>query len=198
MKRYEIEHAVLAAALPGPSVALMLTLCTRIYKDEGVIPQPEQPSLSRLAADTGYDRSTVMRHLAQLEQNGWLIRIRPPVWLARQLHVTTSYAMRVPGGYPQARGNGHRALGALTGEARRIAAEALAAHEAEARRAARGELAAAAGEARGAPRHRPDRADTRHPDPQARCGHGMEGGADLLGTTHQPRCPLCRQEAADG
>ena len=32
MRRYDIERAVLAASLPGPSVALMLTLCTRIYR----------------------------------------------------------------------------------------------------------------------------------------------------------------------
>ena len=196
MRRYDIERAVLAAPLPGPSVAIMLTLCTRIYADQGLIPPAEQPSINRLAADTGYDRSTVMRHLNDLEHEGWVIRIRPPKWLAQQLHATTAYAMKVPNGYAQASRNGHRALGALTGEARRLAAEALAARDAEARRAAATELGAAAAAARGAAARSTDTADTRDPDPAAgeRCTHGVEGGALLHPKTGKPRCPLCRQE----
>jgi DNA-binding transcriptional ArsR family regulator len=198
MRRYEIERAVLAAPLPGPSVTIMLSLCTRIFKDEGVIPPGQQPSLSRLAADTGYDRSTVMRHLAQLEREGWVIRIRPPAWLARQLHVTTSYAMQIPPeGYPQARGSGHQALGARSGEARRAATRALAAHEAEARRAALRELGDDAAGARGSPPHKPDTTDNRQAEggELAACDHGTPGGAELNPKTGKPRCPICRRDA---
>lgn len=199
MRRYDIERAVLAASLPGPSVALMLTLCTRIYRDEGVIPPAEQPSLTRLAADTGYDRSTVIRHLAELEAAGWVIRIRPPKWLAQTVHATTAYAMRVPPGYAQARGTLPRALGARSGEARRLAAQALAAQADEARRAALGDLGDGSGEAGGAAPHSSDRAESRHPDPAAgaRCPHGVESGDVPAPRTGKPRCPMCRIEAAD-
>jgi DNA-binding MarR family transcriptional regulator len=199
MRRYDIERAVLAAPLPGPSVAIMLTLCTRIYADQGIIPPAEQPSINRLAADTGYDRSTIMRHLNDLEQDGWVIRIRPPVWLAQQLHATTAYAMKVPNGYAQASRAQQRALGALTGEARRLAHEALAARDAEARRAAASELGDGSAAASGAAAHSSDTADTRDADPAARgrCGHGVEGGALPHPKTGKPRCPMCRIEAGD-
>lgn len=196
MRRYDIERAVLAASLPGPSVAIMLTLCTRIYRDEGIIPPAEQPSLTRLAADTGYDRSTIIRHLALLERAGWVIRVRPPKWLAQTVHATTAYAMRVPPGYAQARGSLPRALGARSGEARRTAAQALAAQHEEARRAALGELGDTGGAARGGPPHSTDTAETRHPDPAAgtRCPHGVENGDVPARRTGKPKCPLCRQE----
>jgi DNA-binding transcriptional ArsR family regulator len=193
MKRYEIERAVLGARLPGPSVAIMLALCTKIWKDEGMIPPAEQPSLTRLAAETGYDRSTIIRHLSSLEAAGWVVRIRPAKWLAQQFHATTAYAMRVPAGYQQARGALHRGLEARSGEARRTAADALAAHAAEARRAALGELEAPGGEASGAAPHRPDRAENRHAVAEA-CVHGMPGGGELNRRTRKPKCPLCRRD----
>jgi hypothetical protein len=193
MRRYEIERAVLAADLPGPSVAIMLTLCTRIWADQGIIPPAAQPSLNRLAADTGFDRSTIMRHLRLLELAGWVSRIRPPVHLARTLHVTTAYAMRVPGGYAQARGSAHRGLGALTGEARRAAAEALAAQDADARRAAAPELGDGAPGARGAAPHNSDTTEDRHAVAEP-CDHGVPGGDQLNPKTGRSRCPMCRAE----
>jgi len=174
MRRFDIERAVLAAPLPGPSVAIMLTLCTLIWADEGIIPPGKQPSLSRLAIATGYDRSTVMRHLNQLEPAGWVTRIRPPKWLAQQMHVTTAYAMHIPDGYAQARGNGHLPLGALTGEARRLALEALEARDAEARSAALRDHAAGAAEAGSGARHSPD--DQSAEDPG---GRRSSAGDDL-------------------
>lgn len=197
MRRYDIEHAVLAAELPGPSVALMLALCTRIWVDEGLIPMNQQPSLSRLAADTGYDRSTVMRHLNDLETDGWVTRIRPPVDLARRLHVTTAYAMAVPPGYAQARGTGHRALGALTGDARRAAAKALEAQADEARRASGHGLGDDPAAARGTAPHKTDTSDTRHPDRAEACAHGVPGGDQLHPRSRKPKCPMCRLELAE-
>lgn len=195
MRRFDIERAVLAAELPGPSVGIMLSLCTRIYRDEGIIPQREQPSLSRIASDTGWDRSTVIRHLAQLEAGGWLTRTRPPLWLARQLHVTTSYALRVPDSYPQASGSGPLGLVALRGEARRLALQALEAHEAEARRAANGELADAGDGASGPVPRNPDKTESRDSEAPA-CVHGVPGGLDENPRTGKPRCPLCRRDVS--
>jgi DNA-binding transcriptional ArsR family regulator len=136
MKRYEIERAVDRAQLPGPSVGLMRALLARINAKSGVIPPEAQPSLSQLASLTGYSRSTAMRHLNVLEDQGWVIRIRPPLWLARTQHVTTAYAMRVPPRYPQARRRGEPRLGAELDAARARAERELAAQEDLARRAA--------------------------------------------------------------
>jgi hypothetical protein len=196
MRRYDLERAVLAAELPGPSVALMLALCTRIYADLGIIPPANQPSLNRLAADVGYDRSTVMRHLTLLERAGWLTRIRPPVHLARTLHATTNYAMHVPRGYAQARGRLPRGLGALTGEARRMAEQALAAQAEEARCAALGELGDGGAAARGSTPHKPENPDSRQQQ-RPMCDHGVPGGDEINPKTNRARCPLCRAEDAE-
>ncbi|MGH3123953.1 MAG: hypothetical protein ACRDND_23445 [Streptosporangiaceae bacterium] len=151
MKRYDIERAVLAADLPGPSVTIMLALCTRIWRDEGIIPPDRQPSLTELARDCSLSRSTVMRHLNDpLERAGWVIRIRPPMWLARTEHVTTAYAMQVPEGYAQARRRRRRGLGADPGESGRTAEQELAARDEQARRAAL---------------HIPDESDSRRSSP---------------------------------
>jgi DNA-binding transcriptional MocR family regulator len=194
MRRFDLERAVLAARLPGPQVAIMLTLCTRIYADEGLIPSHQQPSLNHLAAATGYSRSTVMRHLNQLEPAGWVTRIRPPRWLSQRHHVTTAYAMHIPPGYQQARSNGHLDLGALSGEARRLAIEALVARDDQARRAATGELGPGGPEPGATARHRPDKTESR-PAAALACLHGVPGGDELHPRTGKPRCPMCRVEA---
>lgn len=137
MRRFDIERAVLRAQLPGPSVAIMLGLCTRINARTGYIPPDAQPSLSRQAAQTGYHRSTVIRHLAALETAGWIERRRPPVELARRYHLTTFYAPQIPASYPQARRRGEPPLGAERDEARRALEQELGAREAMASRAER-------------------------------------------------------------
>jgi DNA-binding transcriptional ArsR family regulator len=136
MRRYEIEAAVDRAQLPGPSTGIMRALLARINARAGIIEPAHQPSLSQLAALSGYSRSTIQRHLNDLEAGGWVIRIRPPMWLARTRHVTTAYAMRVPPGYPQARRRGEPRLGALREDARRAAESELGARDEMARRAA--------------------------------------------------------------
>lgn len=145
MKRYEIERAVGRAQLPGPSKSIMRALLARINAKTGTIPGEHQPSLSQLASLSGYDRSTVMKHLNALEKAGWVIRIRPPMWLARTQHVTTAYAMRIPDGYPQARRRGEPRHAADREQARRAAAQALAARDSEADRAAADPLDAGPG-----------------------------------------------------
>lgn len=136
MNRYEIERAAMSADLPGPSKSIVLVLCTRIWRAEGIIPPGRQPSLSQLARESGWDRSTVMRHLNALESAGWVIRIRPPKWLARTEHATTAYAMRIPDGYPQARRTRRAGLAAQEAGAGRSAERELAARDDAARRAA--------------------------------------------------------------
>lgn len=136
MKRYEIERAVQRAQMPGPSVAIMHVLCTRIHAESGIIPPGAQPSLNSLAAMAGYSRSTIVRHLGKLERTGWVTRVRPPAWLARTRHATTAYAMHVPIGFPQARRRGEPALGAQRAEARTAEEQELGARDAEARAAA--------------------------------------------------------------
>jgi len=55
-----------------------------------------QPSLTDLARDSGRDRRTVMRYLSRLERDGWVIRKRPPIALARKEHLRTQYAIGIP------------------------------------------------------------------------------------------------------
>lgn len=110
MNRYEIERAAKRAALPGPSFALVMLLCSYMRRGTADIPARYQPSLSALAAGSGYCRATVKNHLNRLERDGWLTRDRPPRWLAQTQHARTKYAVHVPDGYPQARpsdGLGH-------------------------------------------------------------------------------------------
>jgi hypothetical protein len=103
MNRYEIERAAKRAALPGPSFALVMLLCSYMSRGTANIPERYQPSLSALAAGSGYCRATVKNHLNRLERDGWLTRNRPPKWLAQTQHARTQYAVHVPHGYPQAR-----------------------------------------------------------------------------------------------
>lgn len=134
MQRYEIERAVRRARLPAPWVAVVLTLCTRIWQPEGIIRGSDQPSLNELAADTGYHRSTVKRSLNGLESAQWVIRVRPSVDDARRLHARTAYALRVPSVYPQARSMVSLELGARSAQAWLTAGQGMAHDEPRARR----------------------------------------------------------------
>jgi|ERR1035441_590012 hypothetical protein len=125
MKRYELERAVEHAALPGPAKGILFVLCARISARDGSIPDRYQPSLSMLAAHSGYSRSTVMRHLNGLERDGWVARDRPEKPLSRAEHLTTAYTMSVPEGYPQARVTRHRGLGSRGAMARVTADQEL-------------------------------------------------------------------------
>lgn len=115
MRRFDTERAVLRdPGLPGPSVAILLALCTRMAADTGLIPSRHQPSLARLAADTGFSRRTVMRHLNGLEHVGWIARARLPLALAAATHTPTAYTVTCP----QARDTATPGLGTESPEAR--------------------------------------------------------------------------------
>jgi hypothetical protein len=94
VNRYEIERAIQRARLPAASVAILMMLLTRIDAKTGTIPYP--PSLSMLARMTGLHETTVCRHLASLERQGWITRDRPPAGLAQRMHVRTGYTVHVP------------------------------------------------------------------------------------------------------
>lgn len=95
--RFDVERAVEASALGPIGRHIILFLCTRMMAGSTLIPREHSPSLTRLAAGTGWDRRTVMRHLALLEQSGWLIRHRPDPHAARTRHARTSYTVLAPG-----------------------------------------------------------------------------------------------------
>lgn len=128
--RFEIERAVMASKLGATSRHLMHVLCTKIDAEAHVILARYQPSHNQLARETGWNRSTVRRHLRTLEKEGWIIRLAPTKHDARTKHKRTSYLLLIPEtgntrpGYPQdsggtrARGIAPRELGAHRSEAR--------------------------------------------------------------------------------
>jgi hypothetical protein len=76
--RWEIERALRSSGLPYPARLLVLSLLTRADADTATVPLVHSPSLKRLAADTGLDRRTVVRHLAIAEKAGWITPHRSP------------------------------------------------------------------------------------------------------------------------
>lgn len=100
---------------------ILLVLCTRMQQGSTLILPGHSPSLTTLAAGTGWDRRTIMRHLAELERLGWLIRQRPDPHLARTQHLRTNYSVVPPGlgaVSTGARGTGSRGLGTVSTGAR--------------------------------------------------------------------------------
>lgn len=108
--RYSIERALGRSELPPPSRALVRVLCERIDARTGRIAPQHSPSIARLAADTGYHRATVCRHLALLDAAGWIARRRPAGPAALRRQETTSYELRVPGGLSHTATGGGRSV----------------------------------------------------------------------------------------
>lgn len=93
--RWDVERALLVSDLPSPARLLLLVLLVHANAqtaDTGKY----SPSLTKLGEETGLDRSTVRRHLDRLEREGWVIRHRPPVALARSQKARTRYVLRDP------------------------------------------------------------------------------------------------------
>ncbi|GIG57103.1 hypothetical protein Lfu02_14750 [Longispora fulva] len=98
-----MTHQRLKAALRGselPAVArhLMLTLLTYCEDDTLVLAAADSPSVTELAEDTGLNRSTVRRHLAALDDDGWLTRQHPDRRAARARGLVIAYVLQVPEG----------------------------------------------------------------------------------------------------
>jgi DNA-binding MarR family transcriptional regulator len=75
--RWEVTKAVRASDLPAPARLVMLVLADVAEVGTAEIPARFTPSLVVLASETGLDRRTVQRHVAALEESGWMVRTRP-------------------------------------------------------------------------------------------------------------------------
>lgn len=97
MTRWEVTKAVRASDLPSPSRLIMLTLADAAEVGTAEIPPQFTPSIRVLAGETGLDKSTVKRHLAALEEAGWVVRSRPDakaMWQGER----TRYRLDLPRG----------------------------------------------------------------------------------------------------
>lgn len=94
--RFDVERAVVASDLPPAARQLMLTLA--VYTDSltAVIPDEYTPSLTDLEKATGLSRATVARHLARLEKDDWISRIRPESAHALGAGERTKYRLSIP------------------------------------------------------------------------------------------------------
>lgn len=98
--RFEIERAAERSALPPPARDLVFALARRMDAKSERIPARWQPSLGRLAADTGWSRRTVIRHLSTLERSGWITRERGTRAFHATTHRTVRYQLALPGAPP--------------------------------------------------------------------------------------------------
>ena len=97
-KRWDVTRAVRTSDLPAPSRLVMLVLADVSDVGTAEIPERFTPSLNVLARETGLDKSTVRRHLDQLEAEGWVIRMRPSAHAARTEGERTRYRLCIPAG----------------------------------------------------------------------------------------------------
>jgi len=93
--RWQITKAVRLSNLAATARLIMLVLADVADVGTAEIPSRRTPSLSVLAGETGLDRSTVKRHLKELEESGWVVRLRPD---ARAQHEgeRTRYRLTLP------------------------------------------------------------------------------------------------------
>jgi DNA-binding transcriptional ArsR family regulator len=75
----------------------MLVLADVAEVGTAEIPEKFSPSLRVLAGETGLDKSTVKRHLATLEESGWIVRTRPDA-KAQWRGERNLYRLDLPGG----------------------------------------------------------------------------------------------------
>lgn len=94
--RWEVTKAVRASDLPAPSRLVMFVLADVAEVGTAEIPEKFTPSLTVLSRETGLGRSTVARHLDELERDGWVERLRPDVEAARLKGERTRYRLLVP------------------------------------------------------------------------------------------------------
>lgn len=79
----------MASELPGPAKWVAVAISTRADRDTCVVPDAFAWSLAELADATGYSTATVKRHLALLEDEGWVKR-------ARAVGARTGYSLFIP------------------------------------------------------------------------------------------------------
>lgn len=93
--KWEINVAVRTSGLPAPSRLIILILSDLADANTGVIPDDRTPSLRELAEWTGLGKGPIATHLNLLEERGWVIRVVPPIDLARREHARTKYSLAV-------------------------------------------------------------------------------------------------------
>jgi hypothetical protein len=94
--KWNVNYAVRkSATMPPPSRLIMLVLSDIADAGTAETPPKHTPSLAELAAETGHGLATVKRHLTDLEDEGWLTRIRPTE-AERVLGGRTRYRLHVP------------------------------------------------------------------------------------------------------
>jgi hypothetical protein len=91
--RFEIERAAERAAMPTIAKDVIYALCRRMDAGTPVIPLRHMPSLTTLAAATGWSRRHIERALNYLEAVDVVDRARPSVADARAKHARTAYTV---------------------------------------------------------------------------------------------------------
>lgn len=89
--KWDYQNAVMASDLPGPARWIAVAISTRADVETCVIPEQFGWSLDELKEATGYSAATVKRHLALLEDRGWMKRSR---WIGAR----TEYLPSIPTG----------------------------------------------------------------------------------------------------
>jgi hypothetical protein len=95
--RWKITKAVRHSDLSSPAKLIMLVLADVADVGTAEIPPQWTPSLAGLAQETSLGRSTVAKHLKDLEELGWLKRSAPSP-TARGTGYRTSYTLCMPSG----------------------------------------------------------------------------------------------------
>ena len=98
--KWRVNRAVRASNLAAPARLIMLVLSDMADAKTAEIPENHGPSLPDLVRDTGLGESTVKRRLAELEESGWVIRMRPTAG-EQARHKATRYRLTVPTGGPE-------------------------------------------------------------------------------------------------
>lgn len=93
--KWEINVALRTSGLPSPSRLIVLVLSDLADAATGEVPEDRTPSLRELGEWTGLGKGPIVDHLKLLEERGWVIRIVPPIDLARREHARTKYRLAV-------------------------------------------------------------------------------------------------------
>lgn len=91
--RFDVERAAEESDLTKCERDIVFCLARRMDIGTTVIPRKFSPSLTRLAAVTGWSRRQIQRSLAVLERREVITRIRPAVVDARRKHARTVYTV---------------------------------------------------------------------------------------------------------
>jgi DNA-binding transcriptional ArsR family regulator len=94
--RFRVTLAVRRSKLSAPAKLVMLILADVADVGTAEVPSHRTPSLTVLAREAGLSRSTVAKHLSDLERAGWVVRARPSTAEALGSWERTRYQLQVP------------------------------------------------------------------------------------------------------